>query len=156
MTSEAPSSFLHVVNETKASAFTVSDFYQYIALNYEHSVLETADSDAWNKIRATKHFSKSVINAENSDIETLSESIIETIGLLALYGEDVGLTPTLPIISCLITMDVDSGIQRLVKHRIITLRAINDSYALWHGSTIDVASRIQDKLDQEYHDFHLA
>lgn len=159
--SEATDSIAASLIDGYEEQYSAHSFYKYVSNNYLHSILESEDSETWTKISATKHLAKSKTYSPELHSLDLALEIIEIVGLLSIYGEDVGLSAKLkPIISLLAdkySIDVvQSAVLELEKQNLITLRHMNDTYNLWHGSTIDVVGRINDKLEEEYDQFDLA
>jgi hypothetical protein len=144
--------------------YSLLDFYHFIEKNLEHAILESEDSELWSKIRATKLLAESkIMLTKDISTEALHGTIV-AIGLLGLYGDDVGLHAQKNIILALTTLLKKAGtpneaivyIDILEKKNLITFRGHNDAYNLWHGSTIDIPAKINERLQEEYTDFNIA
>jgi len=160
LSSAAKGSVRSILNAETAAVYQVDHFYSFISNNFEHSILESTDADAWGKIKATRTFAKSTVDFTDKAQEALFNNLIVSIGMLTLLGEDVDLISDVNTLSYLNPSyekaTIESAIEHLSSKQVVTFRGINDSYALWHGSTIDVSDRIQILLDEEYRDYNLA
>ena len=159
--SEATDSFNSSLSNRSDEQYSVHVFYNYVANNFLHSILESDDAESWSKINATKHLAQSKTFSTDLESLGLALEIIEIVGLLSIYGGDVGLSArSTQIVSMLVDrytkQTIEFAILELEKQNLITLRQMNDTYNLWHGSTIDVVGRINDKLEEEYDEFDLA
>jgi len=150
-------------NNTKAP-YSILDFYRFIEKNLEHAILESEDSELWLKIRATKLLAEAKIKMAGDTLTDELHGTIVSIGILGLYGEDVGLNATKSIILAFsepLNEDRTDGnqidyIEDLEAKNLITFRGHNDAYNLWHGSTIDIPAKINEKLTEEYTEFNIA
>ena len=153
----------HLKKNPKAT-YSILEFYRFVEKNLEHAILESEDSELWLKIRATKLLAQSKIKQDDESLTDALQGIISSIGVLGLYGEDVGLSATKEMISALTTA-LDTGgssnsqnelIETLDANNLITFRGHNDAYNLWHGSTIDIPAKINDRIKEEYTEFNIA
>ena len=160
LSSESTGSFRSRVNKGSLNTYHIEHFYSFIVNNFEHTLLESKDVDSWGKIKATRNFAKSTLEPSNEEQDALFNQLIVSIGLLSLLGEEVNLVSNIETLLFLNPGNtngvIQAAIETLKNRHVISYRAVNDSYALWHGSTIDVSDRIQVLLDEEYRDYNLA
>ncbi len=144
--------------------YTLLNFYHFIEKNLEYVILESEDSELWLKIRATRLLAESKIMLTGEMTTETLHGTIASIGLIGLYGEDVGLHATENLILALTAPHNQTRsnaesliyIKILEEKNLVTFRGHNDAYNLWHGSTIDIPAKINERLQEEYTDFNIA
>ncbi len=125
------------VENGKPQFYRLDQLYDYVLTALGSSVFLGDRSHRWASIDDALHRVK-------SDWPPLASSIIKVIGLLGLYGPQVGLRPSPEILGLIFHGQHTFGeaIGRLEKASVIILRRHEDAYGLWEGSDVD--------LDAEY------
>ena len=81
----------HFVKGESGDFYSLSDFYDYIFKNLSHYVLESSLYQEWNKIEVAIRDLRSSKNDILSRDYDLTVRMIKTIGMLNLFGEEIGL-----------------------------------------------------------------
>lgn len=117
--------------------YRLDQLYDYVLTALGSSVFLGDRSHRWASIEDALHRVK-------IDWPPLATSVIKVIGLLGLYGPQVGLRPSPDILDLIFHGEHTFGeaIGRLEKASVIILRRHEDAYGLWEGSDVD--------LDAEY------
>ena len=135
--------------------YEISDFYDYLESNMKFHILESDIKQSWSLISDTlNNLRISNVQITKSELE-LAESIIKTIGIVQLFGRDVGLVSSLETIStsCIKNDKSDTNrIKRLLKlliqNGIVSYRKLMSSYILWSGSDININEIIEEQVSE--------
>ena len=88
-----------IINNRGMDFYIISDFYDYLESNMKFHILESDIKQGWSLITDTlNNLRISNIQITKPDLE-LTESIIKTIGIVQLFGKDVGLVSSFETIS---------------------------------------------------------
>ena len=140
------------------SFYTLSDFYDYIFHNLSHYLIESAFYQDWDKIEVALRDlkkTKNLILVKESD---KTEKLIKIIGLLDLFGNDVGLRANIKTLSFSIynsttkpyVLKVKELIQALTQDNIITKNLFQgQSFHLWHGAHTNINELIQATVEAQ-------
>lgn len=127
----------HTPADNKPLFYRLDQLYDYVLAALGSSVFLGDRSHRWASI-------ETALQRVKTDWPPLASSIIKVIGLLGLYGPQVGLRPSPEILDLIFYGEHTFGeaIGRLNKSSVIILRRHEDAYGLWEGSDVD--------LDEEY------
>jgi len=113
--------------------YSVSNLFDYVSNVLGLALFRGLAAQKWTEI-------SSALDRISPDAPELSEDIVKIIGLLNLYGEQIGLKADLETIS-LITgnrKQTKDSIEYLGKESIAIFRKHLRSYAIWQGSDFDI------------------
>jgi hypothetical protein len=141
LTSREAYSFQDFLQQTPVGSRTplyrLDQLYDYVLATLGSSVFLGDRSHRWASIEAA-------LQRVKTEWPPLAGSVIKVIGLLGLYGPQVGLKPSPEILDLIFHNEPKLGdaISWLKKASIIILRRHEDAYGLWEGSDVN--------LDEEY------
>lgn len=141
LTSHEPYGFQDFLARTlvdqKTALYRLDQLYDYILAALGTSVFLGDRSHRWAGIEAA-------LQRVSTSWPILAGSVIKAIGLLGLYGPQVGLKPSLEILELIFYGEPQLGevINRLMTASIIIYRKHESAYGLWEGSDVN--------LDEEY------
>ena len=152
--SERNRSLRHFITQGLDSSYEISHFYDYIDNNLKHFVNESDLSTEWQMIETALKNLSQVSGDLNKDKYHFYEKVIKTIGMLNLFGKDVGLQSNLSAIRSACygnfhqkrsSTDI-SKIEFLNSKNIITFRKLNKTYHLWIGTDINIHELIEGEI----------
>ena len=156
----------HFVNNVKGRrSYEVADLFDYLDHNLRHTMLESDISSMWSMIdNSITVFKSSAAQWEKVGDHEEVVRAIKTIGMIDIFGPEVGLRNTKDIIRNALYGDVSrtrsscarSTIQVLEKHSLITYRKLFETFHLWQGSDINVNSLIGREVDRISKEFDYA
>ena len=148
----------HFLSNQKDDFYSLSNFYDYIYQNLSHYLIESPLYQEWNKIEvAIRDLKSSKSNVLVDDFH-FTETVIKTIGMLNLFGAEVGLKADKEII-CLslsyklgkrYTDKVNKVIKGLNRENIITQNSYQGgSFHLWHGAHTNINELINATIEEQ-------
>ena len=137
--------------------YRICDFYDYIYLNMEHYILESPFYQDWNKIETALRdlkTSKDTVLIKNFEV---TQSLIKTIGLLNLFGAEIGLKADDDTLSAALLTKYNKSNQALIKELVSSLQKENIitfnnylvEYHLWHGALTNINELINKTIEEQ-------
>ncbi len=148
----------HFLSNSTNEFYSLSDFYDYIFKNLSHYIIESSLYQEWNKIEVAIRDLKSSNNKALVDHFERVEKVIKTIGMLNLFGSDIGLNSDKETIALGISYRTDKQdlnkiyniIERLNKDNIVTKNSYQGgSFHLWHGAHTNINELIQATINEQ-------
>ncbi|SVD44494.1 uncharacterized protein METZ01_LOCUS397348, partial [marine metagenome] len=138
--------------------YRLCDFYDYIYHNLSHYLLESPFYQDWNKIEIALRDLKSSKNAALIQNYDQVQDLIKTIGMLDLFGNDVGLKADENILCASLYNNTTKKnlvqasllIHGLQDENIITYNTFQGgSYHLWHGAHTNINELINKTIEEQ-------
>ena len=138
LTSHEPAGFQDFLVREQASAdstplFRLPELYDYVIGALGVSAFTGTDARKWTLI-------DHALARVPASAPAIAQDIIKSVGLLAQYGNAVGLAPTPDTLEQIVgnPKELDSALKFLAQESILIYRRHNRSYSLWEGSDLDL------------------
>ena len=132
-----PNGFQDFLTQTELSLelYTIADLYDYVTFTVGDGVLLSLHARRWGEI-------SNAVNRIQSDAPVLCTELVKTIGLVSIFGAQIGLFANQDF---LYSLNEDSSIVKeainyLEKKSILIFRKFQGAYGIWEGSDIDLDS----------------
>jgi len=144
------------VDKNKKKLYLLSDFYDFLDSNMKFSILESDLSSDWNMIGNTINTLRINSNCLSKSEYEKSLSIIKSIGLIQMFGKDVGLVSSADIINAALinlsnkyqrseTMEI---LKKLNNKNVISFRKLLNTFILWDGSDLNINDLIENQIKE--------
>lgn len=121
--------------ETSAPLFGLPALYDYVTNALGMAVLTGRDSRQWSLI-------EHALDRVPAAVSPLARALVKSVGLLALYGEAVGLRAGRDLLCTVFddtpTDHVDEALSLLEQESIVIFRRHSRAFGLWEGSDVDL------------------
>ena len=148
----------HFLSDPNDDFYSLSNFYDYILKNLSHYIIESPFYQEWNKIEVALRDLRSSKNELLVNDFNITEKIIKTIGMLNLFGSDIGLKANKEIISLTLSYKTDKRNINRINKSIDGLNSdnivIQNSYQggtfhLWHGAQTNINELINTTIEEQ-------
>ena len=148
----------HFLSDPTDEFYSLSEFYEYIFKNLSHYIIESSLYQEWNKIEVAIRDLRSSNNKILVDHFDMTEKVIKTIGMLNLFGSDIGLKADKETIALGISYRTDKRIlnkifkiiEGLNKDNIVTKNSYQGgSFHLWHGAHTNINELIHATIKEQ-------
>ncbi len=138
-------------------SFEIANLYDYLEHNLRYTILESDVASMWSMIDCSLSLFESNVLTSGFTLEVEhAKRLIKTIGMIDLFGAEVGLLNTKSVLSNAVYGDFthsetrDSGnLLRILEERsILTFRRSNQTFHLWQGSDINIERLILTEVDK--------
>lgn len=122
-----------VTTELGLTFYQISDLYDYITFTIGDAVLLSLQARRWAEI-------SNAINRIEVDAPQFATKLIKVIGLVSLFGDQVGLKATFKLLISIFEdkKEIADAISYLEKMSIIVYRKFDGAYGVWEGSDVDL------------------
>ncbi len=131
----SPNGFQDFLANTKIGEklYSLADLYDYITFTVGDAVLLSLHARRWAEI-------SNAINRIQNNTPPLYSEIIKTIGLISIFGNQIGLSASKEFFFSLYEnpKEVIEAINYLEEKSIIIYRKFQGAYAIWEGSDVDL------------------
>jgi hypothetical protein len=134
--------------EAGGSFYHISELYDYITFTIGDSVLLSLQARRWAEIA-------NAINRIEVDAPQLATHIIKVIGLISLFGDQVGLKATPELFKSIYDdiEAIDEAIRYLEKISTIVFRKFDGAYSIWEGSDVDLDAAYAHAQNRVHHGY---
>jgi hypothetical protein len=140
-------------NRNQKILFTLSDYYDYIDKNMKFAIYESDISSDWHMIENSLNSLKNISSSFAEKEFSFAIEIIKSIGLIQLFGKDIGLYSSKRVLNLAISSKsllnknkINRLIHLLHNKNIISYRKLYDSFILWEGTDLNVNDLIEEKI----------
>ena len=119
----------HFLSIEKDEFYSLDNFYDYIYHNLSHYLIESPLYQEWNKIEVAIRDLKSTNNKDLVEDFVFTEKVIKTIGMLNLFGSDIGLKADREIIGLCLSYKLGKKFTNKVNKVIAGLNKDNIPYS---------------------------
>jgi len=132
----------HELVTTELTGYKPSDFWDYLKLNLEGSILSSSDSYKWS-------VSVDAIDRAQSKGSALHLELLKTISVIELFKSGTGIEADL---DCLLSLypgkgaEIQKALFELESWNLLIFRKFNEAWALYEGSDFN----IEEALDEEF------
>ena len=158
-------SLKYFIDQKPDAYYCLDNFYDYIFHNLSHYLIESSFYQDWNKIEvALKDLNRSrnkILIACSKD----TQKLIKIIGILDLFGNDVGLRADIETLSVSIYLSFSKKNITKIQNIILALQEDNiitqnlfqgGSFHLWHGAHTNINELIQKTIEGQKGNIDLA
>ncbi|WP_447469153.1 hypothetical protein [Vibrio harveyi] len=142
--------FLQQTND-QGARYELGHLWDYLEANMEHAILGSPDGHGW----ATA--ADAIRKAIKQDFEPQCIALLKAISLITLFGKSANLTATEKVLLCATDISdkkqLDTYLKQLKDASCIVFRKYLSAWVVFEGSDLDIASLIEDKIDQLHNSY---